>query len=261
MTANPRWFCRIGRSGLLVWLCFVLVGGPLAAQDADKSLAHDSSDVMLRTPVDDLPAQYRDNPAFQYEQPDTASETEPSFLSAWLERLSEWLAGTDPDDRARLGTIADWTLWIVAIGLVGWFILLAFRMEGSTPWARSPAAWPEEEDDTNPDNPVTYLERAQKAQQNGHLRNAVRWYYRAVLHALHRADLITYTPEKTNRAYMRAVHAHNDGSLAADVSRVAQTFEYAWYGRFDVSEQEVAAVKAAVERVHDRLQPESAPLS
>ncbi len=246
---------------LQILLGSVLIGVPVAAQDAATSLPYDDSEVSLRTPSDDLAARYQDDPAFQYEER-AASEAElPSFLADWIDRFNEWIGRSSIEDQSRLAQAIDIVLWILIIGLVVWFILQLFRMEGNTPWARSPSEWPDEDDASVEGTQTTYLERAQQAHQAGNPRAAVRWYYRAVLYALDRADLITYTPEKTNRAYMRDVQAQGDESLAEDVARVAQTFEYVWYGRFDVSEREVDAVQDAVERVHNRLSPQSSALS
>lgn len=258
MIADCSFTYLMGRVVLLVLLGYMFVGVPVAAQDTDTSLPYDDSAVTLRTPPGDLPARYHDNPAFQYEDRASASEAEsPSFIEDWIDRFNEWMGRSSIEESSRLSRVIDIVLWMVIIGLVGWFILQAFRMKGTTPWARSPSAWPEEDDASVKDTQITYLERAQHAHQTGAVREAVRWYYRAVLHALERADLITYTPEKTNRAYIRDVHAHNDETLADDVAHVARTFEYVWYGRFDISEREVDAVQDAVERVHHRISPES----
>lgn len=248
----------MGRVALLVLLSCMVVGGSVVAQDADTSLSYDDSAVPLRTPPEDLSARYQDNPAFQYEDCASASEAEsPSFIEDWIDRFNEWIGRSSIEESSRLSRVIDFVLWMLIFGLVGWFILQVFCMKGTTPWARSPSAWPEEDDASVEDTQTTYLERAQHAHQTGAPREAVRWYYRAVLQALDRADLITYTPEKTNRAYMRDVHAYNDEALAGDVAHVARTFEYVWYGRFDISEREVAAVQEAVERVHRRLFSES----
>lgn len=100
-------------------------------------------------------------------------------------------------------------------------------------------------------DPEDWLVLAREWIDKGDLRRALRALYLGALGTLSRAGLVRLAPARSNGEYARELRrraADREELLAAFGALVAE-FERAWYGRHAVTEESLARVNSALERV------------
>jgi hypothetical protein len=65
----------------------------------------------------------------------------------------------------------------------------------------------------------------------GNFRLAIRYWYLKTLHLLNGKNMISMAQDKTNYQYVNELR---DPALRNDFASVTLTYEYAWYGEFEV---------------------------
>ncbi len=87
---------------------------------------------------------------------------------------------------------------------------------------------------------LSYNEYIKKAEAANNYRVAIRLMFLQTLKLLSDTNHIKYRADYTNIDYLRQLHQSH---LYNDFSKVMRSYEYAWYGKFDVSAKGYAALK------------------
>jgi hypothetical protein len=99
-----------------------------------------------------------------------------------------------------------------------------------------------EEEKDMPENifEIPYLSEIDKAAAQGNYRLAIRLMYLELLKNCAERNIIQYKQERTNMDYLMQIAST---AWYKDFFRLTRHFEYAWYGKFDISPQAYTIVK------------------
>ena len=87
---------------------------------------------------------------------------------------------------------------------------------------------------------INYEKELQAATANRNFRLAVRLLYLQIIKKLADKNLIDFKPHKTNSDYLTQLSSSH---LYKDFSRLTRSFEYIWYGGFQMSEEAFTGVQ------------------
>ena len=87
---------------------------------------------------------------------------------------------------------------------------------------------------------LAYNDRIKKAEAEQNYRVAVRLIFLQTLKLLSDTNHIKYQPDYTNLNYLQQLHQSN---LYNDFSKVTRSYEYVWYGKFEISSEAYALLK------------------
>jgi hypothetical protein len=144
-------------------------------------------------------------------------------------------------------------LWIIIIGsfigAIGWYLstndTAIFRKRNTVVAAVA-------EDDTMPDDifAINYQKELDKATAGKDYRLAIRLMYLRLLKSSAEKNIIQYTQERTNFDYLSQVHTTPHYT---DFFRLTRNFEYAWYGKFTVTDQAFEKIKNDFDNFNNKL--------
>lgn len=225
---------------------------PAAAQsDSTATIQRLTDSVAVRAPAPGALAEYRNDPAFQYEAADPAGVP-------WWERLRRWLWETL--FAPVMGPLGEWQrpLMYVLLGAALVFAFVQFvRMRSGGAWKpparRMGASFQEIEENLEEADLAALVEEAVRA---GDRRRAVRLLYLRALRALADAGRIAWDPAKTNRAYVREMAVGSDGTRderADELAALTRLFERIWYGHADVTPATFERLRPRFERFRQRV--------
>lgn len=130
-------------------------------------------------------------------------------------------------------------LWILVISFVI-FILYKFIFKAGFSFKRKQAnsqgenLLDAEEDVSQFQNKLIEHEAA------GRYNDAVRILFLMALHELSNKNLLHFAPEKTNQDYLKDLKG---SPIKYDFASLIKTFEYCWYGKFNLSAVDYAGIK------------------
>ncbi len=212
----------------------------------DEALQADSLAVTVRQPPASILSAYRDNPAYQYRQPAD------QVLTFWdkLKRLFfDWLNRL-MDENSQRG-IWEYVIYAIAIGLVLFAILRAFKMDlralfspKKRPVLQAVGLVDELSQSTD------FIALAETARKDGDFRLSARMYYMHVLKVLDAGEVIRWSPRKTNQDY---VYECRQSDIQQPFRRLTYLFDYAWYGDFPVDQAVVAEMQTLAQDVSRRV--------
>ena len=199
-------------------------------------LKKDSSQVEVRTiPIKTLDG-YKADKNFQYQQ------QVPEGMSVW-DRFWRWFW-------QKVGALMEISgvktglkvfMYVAPVVIFIFAILRFMGMEKVMLWvsgnkSSNPAFDIHEEDIYG----IDFNEVIAGAIAEGRYRDAIRWHYLKVLRTLSDLGRINWNKHKTNYDF---AHDLADTPLVNGFTDITRLYEYAWYGEFQVSEQEYDQVK------------------
>jgi hypothetical protein len=168
---------------------------------------------------------------------------------------------TDDSDRTEVsssGSVFEkpWfstLLWIIIIGsfigAIGWYLstndTAIFRKRNTVVAATA-------EDDTMPDDifAIDYQKELDRATAGKDYRLAIRLMYLRLLKSSAEKNIIQYAQERTNFEYLSQVHKT---SYYNEFFGLTRNFEYAWYGKFTVTDQAFEKIKNDFDNFNNKL--------
>jgi hypothetical protein len=97
---------------------------------------------------------------------------------------------------------------------------------------------------------IHYKDEVEKAEEAGNYRLAIRLQYLRLLKSLAEKNWITYQQDKTNFDYLTALY---NTIWYTDFFRITRTYEFSWYGKFDVSEAVYKQIKQHFMAIQQKL--------
>ena len=97
---------------------------------------------------------------------------------------------------------------------------------------------------------INYQKEIEKAVNAGDYRLAIRLMFLRLLKQLSQKKIIEYKQERTNFDYLSQLHATG---YYNDFFRLTRNYEYAWYGKFDVSRETFGIIKSEFENFDRKL--------
>lgn len=87
---------------------------------------------------------------------------------------------------------------------------------------------------------LSYKQLIRKAETEQNYRIAVRLIFLQTLKILSETNYIKYQPDYTNLHYLQQLH---QSKLYNDFSKLTHSYEYVWYGKFEISASAYASIK------------------
>jgi len=102
----------------------------------------------------------------------------------------------------------------------------------------------------------TWIRMAVELIEKGELRLALRAFYLATLAHLAQRELITIAKFKSNREYERELRrrAHSLPEMVSSFAQNVTTFDRAWYGMYQVTQDILSRFRANLERIKTRVE-------
>ena len=125
--------------------------------------------------------------------------------------------------------------WTLAVAFILFILYRLFLTEGF--FKRKPTGWQTTVAATTGalfNNEQDFDNHISHSICNGNYRLAVRYQYLKILYKLATGNFITMAAEKTNFQYVREISQHN---LQNDFSSLTLSYEYVWYGEFEIDEK------------------------
>ncbi len=190
------------------------------------SLAED-----LRSPSAEQLSEYADDADFIYDRTKPQTPTFWDRLRLWFwEKVFKFLFYREYQTERNLVLVT----FIIAICIYGYTRLKGSDFAGAF-FGRSTATDMNlgiEEENIHEMDFAALIRDAEKQQS---FRRAVRLHYLQVLKQLTNRDLIRWRPEKTNHDYLNEL---SQATLQPAFRELTNTFEYVWYGNFNLNASE-----------------------
>lgn len=229
-----------------------------ALPDGDAAAAREDAAKILARPEFARPAP--EAPAGEDARPD-APEEEGWFAKWWRElweAVFKWLReGNErkPVERAPAAPAFDLGLTnvvvvgavILVLAVLAALLLRGLKRDGDSEVEAHVSGLSEAPLEQDPMSalaraPEGWAELADKLAREGQFREAIRHLYLALLSRLHRDGAIDYDPAKSNWDYFRGFRGPREA--LAPFRELTYRFDFAWYGRVDVSAAAYAAFRA-----------------
>ncbi len=208
--------------------------------------AWDNSIVDYRCPTQDTINYFKAQPEYQY-------STNPDAIS-WWKKLLKWFLSL-----FRLGdgtlSLIGWIILLLGIAAVVFIIvkLLGIPIKGLFIFSKSTKVTQLNFGLNNADIESENLEQLLKVFINNQAyREATRVLFLLSLRSLHRNNHIKWNLYKTDRDYYYEVEKPQ---IKSSFLALIRHYEFIWFGKFDISEQEFSIVKDEFEQFIDQLNP------
>ncbi|MBK9256148.1 MAG: hypothetical protein IPM42_11725 [Saprospiraceae bacterium] len=168
-----------------------------------------------------------------------------------LQKIVRWLFG-DKDSEFNL---SGWVVWVfrflvVMIVLLSVYVIIktllgedAFGIfRKNNPYIRTGDHVAENIHDTN------FLELIRIAIARGDFRSAIRYHYLRTLQSLHKSRKIEIHPDKTDADYGYEI---KNTELQKQFHYLSYLYNYAWYGAFEINQEEFEQVSALFNRINE----------
>ncbi len=131
-------------------------------------------------------------------------------------------------------------IWVGIALLIAGLVVYILRNKGVVFFSRRNKKWAAEQLTTDPDEfvPDDWQQYIQRTAAEGQYRLALRYGYRYLLQILGAHELLNLQPAKTNYQYLYEL---SQSEWYQPFSTLTRQYEYAWYGGFEVSDQQFRA--------------------
>lgn len=168
---------------------------------------------------------------------DLDPEKEDSILGRWFAKFIEFLT---PEETPSTETVSNvWTVIKYLFAIAGIGLLVAFIYKSNFKWIFKKKNKTTEEIDIELVDETSSLDELERyildAESQGQYRFAVRLRFLRMLRILDEAKLIKAATGKTNQAYLYELRNHPNVDQVKEATR---TYEYIWYGLFDIGDRE-----------------------
>ncbi|MFI5185919.1 MAG: hypothetical protein ACHQF0_04300 [Chitinophagales bacterium] len=135
---------------------------------------------------------------------------------------------------------------VIFIALLAWYLFqnnIIRRRQGSVH---------ENKEEISEENifDINYQFEIEKAIDSANYRLATRLLFLRLLKELSQKNIIQYKQERTNFDYLSQL---SSGGYYSDFFRLTRNYEYAWYGKFDVSKDAFSIIKKDFENFNQKL--------
>ncbi|MES2478572.1 MAG: hypothetical protein V4561_05770 [Bacteroidota bacterium] len=244
-------FCIIFFSGiaLIVQLSFAQSGNSESSIADSSSIATPSTDIQSREiTLQDWNVLTRDS-AFSYKNmiESEAKPHSPSKFELWLAKAGGQLF------QFFFSVTGQIVFWALVLIILGYVLFRIFKGDVNFLFnrnERSVNTISEIEISTEDLTTADWDAKIVDALKDGNTRLAVRYLFVKGLQLLHQQQLILYSLDKTNYDYYRMLERED---LKVLYRQLMVAFEYAWFGKMEVDEQQWASVQNVFEQLKARL--------
>jgi hypothetical protein len=175
------------------------------------------------------------------EKLETRLKNDPKFRDSLMKAQNKDLY--DENDNSFL--MQSWfntLLWIIIIGIFLAALIYFLSQQKISLFSKSSAS--SAQDETSEENEdifhLSYTKLILQAEKEKNYRIAIRLMFLQILKTLSETNTIHYQPDYTNLHYLQQL---NQTKFYNEFFKVMRSYEYVWYGKFDISADNYSAVK------------------
>jgi spore coat protein CotF len=234
----------------LILYIFLLIPGFLNAQ----ALLHDSLELAdVRSLEEDFKQDYQDEDFVYEEDSELYQQTVWESLKAWLKDFFyRWFNFETSDGAALFVEVLLKAIYIIIIIVVIYFVVKAFlKKEGHLFIDKSNKKLNISADVSDESLLKSNLdELIKEAIKKKEYRLATRFYYIKTLQQLDLNQLIKWEQEQTNIDILRQIKQEE---IKRQFSYISYLYNYSWYGKFELSEQDFKSVQQSFADLNQRI--------
>ena len=216
---------------LLVAVCVLFA----AIVHAEGGARPPDETVTLRKFDQDRIEAWKQDPAYQYDQD---LRRAPSIWDRFKELLRRWLDALFGNRAA--GTVVDNIVYILIVAAIVFALVMLSRGGLRSVFHGAPRSMGEVSTAGEDIRELDLAAMIREAEQAGDLRRAIRLHYLLVLRKLVDQGVLDWSPEHTDRDYLRQIR---DPDARQRFAYVARVFQWVWYGSAEVSRERYDALR------------------
>lgn len=160
------------------------------------------------------------------------------------------------DENANSILMQPWfntLIWVILLGVFIAAVLYFLIQNKINIFSRTSASSADDATSENEEDifHLSYTKLILKAEKENDYRVAIRLMFLQTLKLLSDTNSIHYQPDYTNLHYLQQLH---QSKFYNEFSKASRSYEYVWYGRFDISAARYAAVKNDFVKLQNRIQ-------
>lgn len=217
-----------------------------------KRMRYDDARQVVPVEIDDERIEsYKENPSFQYVEPQESWWTQ---FTTWLKKIwrqfLNWILGSELPGGAWAYFLLKLLPYIILLGILAlavWLFIRFYPHKGLLTNKKPSVFFSDDEKIIEEEDIPNLIHKAKDARN---YRLAVRYYYLLLLKNLRDQEWIDYQFEKTNEDYAQEISSKN---LSADFSSISHIYDFLWYGDFSLEQQDFNKVESDFIRLQDSL--------
>jgi hypothetical protein len=175
------------------------------------------------------------------EKMETRLKTDPKFRDSLINAQNRELKD-DRDDSLLNQSWFNLLIWIIIIGIFVAAVIYFLAQNKISIFSKTSEATAYEEESEEHEDifRISYSKLIQSAEKEKNHRVAIRLMFLQTLKAMSESGIIHYQPDYTNLDYLQQL---NQSKYYNEFFEVMRSYEYVWYGKFDISTEQYTAVK------------------
>ncbi|MBV9964046.1 MAG: hypothetical protein JO072_17515 [Parafilimonas sp.] len=185
------------------------------------------------------------------EKIETRLKNDPKYRDSLLNAKDKELR----DENDENFTVQPWfitLIWIIVITIFVGAIAYFLMQNKISIFSRAPASSGDE--DTNEEDEdifhLSYTKLIQQSEKDKNYRVAIRLMFLQILKQLSDSNRIQYQPDHTNLHYLQQLR---QSKFYDEFFKVMRSYEYVWYGKFDISVEQYTAIKNDFLKLQNRI--------
>ena len=262
------WFRRfsIGKLSMTFHVQFTLIVLILSfqtkAQEITDSLALFNDTAYVSTETDEYfnrPGKFLQEPVFRSVPDTTVTRLKKEKAFAYANDPAYWVKEKKVYQKGFFDHVFDflqsdamrWIFWSLIGALVVFVIYRIIVVNDLFIFYSAGKKRKRGEDSANsPSDPLVIDQQINEAVERKHYNIAVRFLYIKTLHALNDKKWIQYHTQATNNEYLKQMSQHK---LNNEFRFLTRAYEYVWYGKFDITEQQFALVHQSFKNFYSAI--------
>jgi hypothetical protein len=143
-------------------------------------------------------------------------------------------------------------IWVIIIGIFGAAIIYFLAQNKISIFSKTSEATASEEESEEHEDifRISYSKHIQNAEKEKNYRVAIRLMFLQTLKSMSEAGIIHYQPDLTDLDYLQQL---SQSKYYNEFFNVMRSYEYVWYGKFDISTERYATVKNDFIKLQNRI--------
>ena len=185
------------------------------------------------------------------EKLETRLKNDPKFRDSLLNAHNRELV----DERQKSILYQPWfnnLLWIIMIGIFAAAIIYFLVQNKVNIFSGNAASAAGENNEDGHEDifSLSYTKLIQNAEKQNDYRVAIRLMFLQTLKLLSDVNAIQYQPDYTDQHYLQQLYA---SKYYDDFFKVMHSYEYAWFGKFDIAAERYAVIKNEFIKLQNRI--------
>jgi hypothetical protein len=178
-------------------------------------------------------------------------KTDPKFRDSLINAHNRELKD-DRDDSLLNQPWFSMLIWVIIIGIFAAAVIYFLAQNKISIFSKTSETTTDDEESGEHEDifRISYSKLIQNAEKEKNYRVAIRLMFLQTLKTMSEAGIVHYQPDHTDLDYLQQL---NQSKYYNEFFKIMRSYEYVWYGKFDVSTARYAAVKNDFIKLQNRI--------